>query len=69
MSSPTTFKFDEEVTQTLEELKKTTKSSSKAEVLRRAIRLLQVAEEARANGEKLMITDSRGGPVKEIIIA
>ena len=68
MSSPTTFKFDEQITQTLEELKKNTRAASKSEVLRRAILLLKVAEEAQRKGEKLVLKDDKGAE-REIIVA
>jgi hypothetical protein len=55
MSSPTTFKFDEKLTATLEDLKKSTGASSKAEVVRRAIALLKVAQEGKDHGRKLVL--------------
>lgn len=62
MSSPTTFKFDAKLTATLDELKTATGASSKAEIVRRAIALLKVVQEAKDNGERVMLrTEARDG--------
>lgn len=69
MSSPTTFKFDEKLTATLEDLKKATGASSKAEVVRRAIALLKVAQEGKEEGRKLVLrSTNEGGTEQEIIM-
>jgi hypothetical protein len=68
MSSPTTFKFDEKLTATLEELKKATGASSKAEVVRRAIALLKVAQEGKEEGRKLVLRSTNEGGIEQEII-
>jgi len=60
MSSPTTFKFDEKLTATLDELKDGTNASSKAEVVRRAIALMKVVQDAQRRGAEVVIRDESG---------
>ncbi|KRG65641.1 hypothetical protein ABB26_03620 [Stenotrophomonas humi] len=60
MSSPTTFKFDEKLTSTLEELKDGTNATSKAEVVRRAIALMKVVQDAQKRGAEVVIRDDSG---------
>jgi predicted transcriptional regulator len=55
MSSPTTFKFDEKLTATLDDLKASTGASSKAEIVRRAIALFKVVQEAKDDGDEVVI--------------
>jgi predicted DNA-binding transcriptional regulator YafY len=65
-SSLSTFRFDEQLTKTLEELKNSTSASSKAEIVRRAITLLKVVQDATANGEKLVLrSEDANGTTKE----
>jgi hypothetical protein len=66
-SSLSTFRFDEQLTKTLEELKNATSASSKAEIVRRAITLLKVVQDATARGEKLVLKseDANGHTIKE----
>lgn len=67
MSTLSTFKFDEQLTRTLDELKSASSATSKSEVVRRAITLLKVVQDATANGEKLVLRkeDATGQTVKE----
>ena len=67
MSTLSTFKFDEQLTKTLDELKSASSASSKAEIVRRAITLLKVVQDATTNGEKLVLRneDAEGKTVKE----
>ncbi|MDP1997157.1 MAG: hypothetical protein Q8J90_08145 [Gallionella sp.] len=67
MSTLSTFKFDEQLTKTLDDLKSASSASSKAEIVRRAITLLKVVQDATANGEKLVLRreDKDGKMVKE----
>lgn len=55
MSTLSTFKFDEQLTNTIEELKNSTTATSKAEVVRRAIALLKVVQDAKNSGERLVL--------------
>lgn len=55
MSTLSTFKFDPKLTATIEDLKKATSATSKAEIVRRAITLLKVVQEAKDRGEELML--------------
>lgn len=68
MSSPTTFKFDEKLTRTLDELKTATGASSKAEIVRRAIALLKVVQEATEEGGEVVIRNSHGDDKRERVI-
>lgn len=68
MSSPTTFKFDEKLTATLEELKAATGASSKAEIVRRAIALLKVVQDAKDDGGELVIRTRDDGISHEKVI-
>jgi len=65
--SLTTFKFDAAITETLEQIKEMTSASSKAEVVRRAIALLKVVEDANSRGEKILLRqeDADGQVVRE----
>ncbi|MCP3687463.1 MAG: ribbon-helix-helix protein, CopG family [Gammaproteobacteria bacterium] len=55
MSTLSTFKFDEQLTDIIEELKNQTHSASKAEVVRRAITLLKTVQDASEGGEKVIL--------------
>jgi len=67
MSTLSTFRFDEQLTTTIEELKSATSASSKAEIVRRAIALLKLVQEAQSRGEKLVLRreDEQGNSLKE----
>ncbi len=67
MSSLSTFRFDEQLTKTLDELKSASSASSKAEIVRRAITLLKVVQDAANTGEKLVLRreDKDGNVIKE----
>jgi predicted transcriptional regulator len=67
MSTLSTFRFDEQLTKTIDELKNASSASSKAEIVRRAITLLKVVQDATANGEKLVLRreDEEGNAIKE----
>lgn len=67
MSTLSTFRFDEQLTQTIDELKNSSSASSKAEIVRRAITLLKIVQDANAKGEKLVLRkeDEHGTAIKE----
>ncbi len=67
-STLTTFRFDEKMTKTIEELKAATGASSKAEIVKRAVALYQVVQKAHQNGEKLILKDEAAVKEREIII-
>lgn len=65
-STLSTFKFDEQLTRTLDELKKASSASSKSEVVRRAITLLKVVQDATTKGEKIVLrSEDENGQTKE----
>lgn len=66
-STLSTFKFDEQLTATIEELKSATSATSKAEIVRRAITLLKVVQDAKDRGEKIVLRteDEKGNAIKE----
>jgi hypothetical protein len=67
MSTLSTFRFDEQLTKTIDELKSNSSASSKAEIVRRAITLLKIVQDATSNGEKLVLRreDEEGKMLKE----
>lgn len=73
MSTLSTFRFDEQLTKTIDELKSASSASSKAEIVRRAITLLKVVQDATNNGEKLVLRrEDKDGKIlkeREIIIS
>jgi hypothetical protein len=60
MSSLTTFKFDPKLVQTIEDLKNSSSATSKAEIVRRAIALLKVVQEASERGEEVVLMKQDG---------
>jgi len=68
MSSPTTFKFDEKLTATLDELKTATGASSKAEIVRRAIALMKVVQQAQADGGEVVIRTNGDNARERVIV-
>lgn len=73
MSTLSTFRFDEQLTKTIDELKSASSASSKAEIVRRAITLLKIVQDATTNGEKLVLrresSDGQTLKEREIIIS
>lgn len=71
-SSLSTFRFDEKLTQTLEELKESTSATSKSEIVRRAIALLKTVQDASEAGDKIILrregVDGAVESEREIII-
>ncbi|MGD9583292.1 MAG: hypothetical protein AB7V26_06435 [Lysobacterales bacterium] len=66
MSSLSTFRFDPKLTKTIEDLKRDTSATSKAEIVRRAVTLLKVVQEAKDRGEDLVLV--RGDKTQTRII-
>ena len=64
-STLSTFKFDQQLTDTIEALKNATTATSKAEIVRRAITLLKVVQEAKDKGEKLMLVADKPDGTKQ----
>lgn len=64
----TSFKFDEKTTVLLDELKKRSHASSRTEVLRKALYLLDLASKAQEQHKKLVIKGEDGEPEKEILM-
>lgn len=62
------FEASAELEATIENLVKITNSSSKSELLRRAIALMKVAAEAQQKGEKIVIADEDRNPKVELQI-
>jgi hypothetical protein len=69
-SSLTTFKFDGQILATMNELKKSTNATSRAEVVRRAVTLLKLIQDAKANGEKIVVRakNAKGRSVERELI-
>lgn len=65
--STTTFKFDEKMEQTLNELQEYLHASSRAEVMRRAITLLKVVKDSDENNDGAVIL-REGDKEKQIIL-
>ncbi len=62
------FDVSNDLDQVITKLVKDTGSSSKSEVLRRAIALMQIAAEEKQKGRKLVITEQDRTPVVEILL-
>ena len=62
------FEASAELEETIDNLVKLTNSSSKSELLRRAIALMKVAAEAQQKGEKIVIADEDRNPKVELQI-
>ena len=62
------FEASAELEETIDHLVKLTSSSSKSELLRRAIALMKVAAEAQQKGEKIVIADKDRNPKVELQI-
>jgi len=67
MSTLTTFKFDSKLTATIEELKDSTSATSKAEIIRRAIALLKVVQDAKDRGEELVLVGEDNSQTRIIL--
>ncbi|AWH54445.1 hypothetical protein C1924_15285 [Stenotrophomonas sp. ESTM1D_MKCIP4_1] len=63
-----TFKFDQRLTETIEELKQSTDATSKSEIVRRAIALLKVVQDAKAKGERIVLVTEDGSKEREIVL-
>jgi hypothetical protein len=68
MKTTFTVSIDEQMDQTLENLKRAFRRTSKADVFRMGIALLHIANEAMDKGQKLVIADREDKVVKEILI-
>jgi Arc/MetJ-type ribon-helix-helix transcriptional regulator len=62
------FDVSPELDAVIEKLVKLTGSTSKSEVLRRAIALMEVAVEAKQEGKKIVIAQKDRTPIVEVII-
>lgn len=62
------FEVSDELYDVVEELTTITDSSSKAELMRKAIALMKVAAEARQNNERIMIADAQRNPISELVL-
>ena len=66
-STLSTFKFDPKLTETIEELKKNSGATSKAEIIRRAITLLKVVQDAKERGEDIVLVGADNAQTKIIL--
>lgn len=64
----TTFKFDEQYDALFLKLVISTRSASKAEVLRKALTLLDIATDAQARGDKMVFKNDATGKETEIVL-
>ncbi|HAC32967.1 MAG TPA: hypothetical protein DCF45_00455 [Gammaproteobacteria bacterium] len=64
----TSFKFDQKTSKVLENLRDHYGAASKAEILRKAIALLDIAAEADDKKQKLVIESEDGSTKREIVI-
>ena len=62
------FKFNPDSVQLIDTLKESSHSLSRAEVLRKALYLLDLATQAKINGKRLIIKDAKGTQETEILI-
>lgn len=64
----TSFKFDEKTTKLIDRLKQSSHASSRTEVIRKALYLLDLASKAQAEHKHLVIKGEAGEPEKEILM-
>lgn len=64
----TSFKFDEKTTALIDDLKASSHASSRTEVIRKALFLLDLATKAQQEQKKLVIRGDDGEPEKEILM-
>lgn len=64
----TSFKFDSKTNQLLEQLRQHYGASSKAEVLRKAIALLDVAAEAEQQDQQIMVESKDGKQKRQVLV-
>lgn len=64
----TSFKFDAKTNKLLEDLRQHYGASSKAEVLRKAIALLDVAADAEDHGHQIMVESKDGKERRQVLI-
>ena len=64
----TSFKFDEKTTELIDKLKENSHASSRTEVLRKALYLLDLASTAQQENKHLIIKGAEGETEKEILI-
>lgn len=64
----TSFKFDEKTTQLIDKLKESSHASSRTEVLRKALYLLDLASKAQQDNKRLVIKGDENEPEKEILM-
>lgn len=64
----TTFKFDAKTNKILEELREHYGASSKAEVLRKAIALLDIAAEAEDHDQQIVVESKDGANKRQILV-
>ncbi|PID44388.1 MAG: hypothetical protein CSB48_02045 [Proteobacteria bacterium] len=62
------FQFDERTTRLIDDLKESSHASSRTEVLRKALYLLDLASKAQAENKHLVIKGADGEPEKEILM-
>lgn len=64
----TSFKFDEKTTELLDRLKESSHSSSRTEVIRKALYLLELGTKAQKENKRLIIKGDDNEPEKEILM-
>ena len=65
---PATVKFDSKSVDTIDKIKVLTGCSTRVEVLRRSLYLMDIITEAAVKGDKIFIVNKNGDDKKEIII-
>lgn len=64
----TNFKFDEKTINLIEDIRQDSDASTKSEVIRTALKLLNVANKAKNENKRLIIKDDENDKETEIII-
>lgn len=64
----TSFKFDEKTTELLDRLKESSHASSRTEVIRKALYLLELGTKAQQENKRLIIKGDDNEPEKEILM-
>lgn len=64
----TNFRFDEKTTELLDELRRKNNTATKSEVVRKALALLDIASDAKNNGDKILIVNQDGTSQREVLL-
>lgn len=65
MNSPSTYRFDKKLTQTVDDLMDMSGAVSRTEVIRHAVALYQIVMVAKKGGNRLILESGKGSSAKQ----